>query len=71
MIEKELARLGKKIRKLRLAKKMTLAQLAAECDFEKSNMARLEKGATNPTFKTLHKISKALAITVSELVNLD
>ena len=71
MIEKELARLGKRIRKLRLAKKMTLAQLAAECDFEKANMARIEKGGTNPTYKTLYKISKALSVTISELVNLD
>ena len=35
MIENELIRLGKRIRKLRLSKKMTLAKLAAECDFEK------------------------------------
>lgn len=71
MIEKELIKLGKRIRKLRLANKMTLAQLAAYCDFEKSNMARIEQGNTNPTFKTLYKISKALSITVSELVDLD
>lgn len=68
MIEKELIKLGKRIRKLRLANKMTLAQLAAHCDFEKSNMARIEQGNTNPTYKTLHKISKALSISVSELV---
>ncbi len=71
MIEKELNKLGKRIRKLRLSNKMTLAQLAAHCDFEKSNMARIEKGNTNPTFKTLLKISKALNITVSELVAIE
>jgi|JI6StandDraft_1071083.scaffolds.fasta_scaffold248702_2 transcriptional regulator with XRE-family HTH domain len=68
MVEKDLIKLGKRIRKLRLANKMTLAQLAAQCDFEKSNMARIEQGNTNPTYKTLYKISKALSISVSELV---
>jgi transcriptional regulator with XRE-family HTH domain len=71
MIEKELKKLGKRIRKLRLANKITLAQLAAECDFEKSNMARIEQGNTNPTYKTLYKISKALSITISDLVDLE
>ncbi len=71
MIENELIRLGKRIRKLRLSKKMTLAKLAAECDFEKSNMVRIEKGKTNPTYKTLYKIAKALSISISELVNFD
>ena len=50
---------------------MTLAQLAALCDFEKSNMARIEKGNTNPTYKTLYKISKALSISIKDLVNID
>ncbi len=50
---------------------MTLVQLAAECDFDTSNMARIEKGNTNPTYKTLSKISKALCISISELVDID
>ena len=49
----------------------SLAKLAAECDFEKSNMARIEKGNTNPTYKTLYKIAKALSISITELVNID
>lgn len=56
---------------MRLSNKMTLAQLAALCDFEKSNMARIEKGNTNPTYKTLYKISKALSISIKDLVNID
>ena len=48
MSDKELVQLGNRIRKLRLSKKMTLVQLAAECDFDTSNMARIEKGNTNP-----------------------
>lgn len=71
MFESELVKLGERIRKLRLSKNVTLAKLAAECDFEKSNMARIEKGKTNPTFKTLLKISKALSISVIELVDIE
>ena len=71
MVENESIKLGKRIKKLRLSNKMTLAQLAALCDFEKSNMARIEKGNTNPTYKTLYKISKALSISIKDLVNID
>lgn len=70
MVENELKKLGKRIRKIRLSNKMTLTQLAAFCDFEKSNMARIENGKTNPTYKTLYKIAKALSITVKELVDI-
>lgn len=71
MVENELKKIGRRIRKLRLSNKMTLAKLAAYCDFEKSNMARIESGKTNPTYKTLYKISKALSITVKELVDIE
>ena len=70
MVENELKKLGKRIRKIRLSNKMTLTQLAALCNFEKSNMARIENGKTNPTYKTLYKIAKALSITVKELVDI-
>ncbi len=71
MIENELLKLVKRTRKLSLSKKMTLAQLEAECDFEKSNMARIEKGNTNPTYKTLLKVANALSLSISELVIFD
>lgn len=71
MFESELVKLGERIRKLRLSKNVTLAKLATECDFEKSNMARIEKGKTNPTYKILAKIAKALSISVIELVDIE
>lgn len=42
--------LGARIRKLREEKNITQQDLAALCNFEKSNMARIEAGRTNPTF---------------------
>ena len=43
--------------------------LAAKCNFEKSNMSRLEAGRVNPTLSTLEKVAKALEVTLVELFN--
>lgn len=62
--------IGSRIRLLREAKGISQQDLAALCNFEKSNLSRLEAGNTNPTVLTLLKISKALGITLSELLNI-
>ena len=64
----EIRQIGENIRKFRLKKKLTQLDLAAACGFEESSVGRLENGNTNPTIKTLLKISKALEITITELV---
>lgn len=63
--------LGERIRKIRTEKKINQQSLAAMCDFEKSNMNRIEKGNTNPTILTLSKISKALGVSIAYLVDHD
>jgi transcriptional regulator with XRE-family HTH domain len=47
---------------------MTQQELAFLCNFEKSNMSRIEKGKTNPTILTLQKISKALKVPLEDLL---
>ena len=37
------------------------------CDIERANMRRIEAGRTNPTIKTLLKISTALSVKLSFL----
>ena len=65
MNEAELSKsLGSRIRKLREEQNLSQQDLAALCNFEKSNMARIESGRTNPTFLTLHKISVALKVSL-------
>lgn len=59
-------KLGGKIKVLRSRKNMTQNELAIECDFEKASMSRIESGQTNPTIRTLYKISKALDIPITE-----
>ena len=62
---------GKRIKELREEKKMAQQTLAAACNFEKSNMARLEAGNTNPTIWTWSKIADSLSVTLKELVDFE
>lgn len=61
MDKKELQKaIGERIREIRLDKGMSQQELASACDFEKSNMARIEAGRTNITIWTLYRLSNAL-----------
>lgn len=64
-------KIGQRIRILRESKGITQQDLAAACNFEKTNMSRIEAGRTNPTISTLYKISQALEVTISELVDVE
>ena len=57
-----LIRIGERIKAIRLSKNMTQNQLAMECDFEKASLSRIESGLSNPTVRTLNKISEALDV---------
>jgi transcriptional regulator with XRE-family HTH domain len=60
-------KVGKQIQKVRESKGMSQQDLAAKCNFEKSNMSRLEAGRVNPTLATLEKVAKALEVPIVEL----
>ena len=62
-----LKQLGHNIKTIRESKGISQQQLAAECNFEKSNMSRIEAGRTNPTIYTLHKIATALGVNIASL----
>ena len=64
-------KIGSRIRMLRESKGISQQTLAAICNFEKTNMSRIEAGRTNPTISTLYKISQALDVTISELVDIE
>ena len=63
-----LIRLGKKIREVRILKNFTQMKLAALCNFEPSNISRLECGNTNPTFLILKKIADTLEVRIIDLI---
>lgn len=62
-------KVGKQIQKLRELKGLSQQDLAAKCNFEKSNMSRLEAGKVNPTLSTLEKVASAMEINIIELFN--
>ncbi|QIG90667.1 helix-turn-helix transcriptional regulator [Chryseobacterium sp. POL2] len=60
--------IGKRIKQLREKKNISQVELAALCNFEKSNMSRLEAGNTNPTAYTLYIIAQKLEVEVYEIL---
>ncbi|RIJ45499.1 XRE family transcriptional regulator [Maribellus luteus] len=64
-------KIGERIRVLRESKGITQQNLAAICNFEKANLSRLEAGRTNPTISTLYKISQALEVSISDLLDVE
>ena len=58
---------GRRIQNIRESKGISQQELAAKCNFEKSNMSRLEAGRVNPTLATLEKVALALEIDIIEL----
>ena len=65
---KYLKLIGHNIQVIRESKGITQQKLAADCNFEKSNMSRIEAGNTNPTIYTLHIISLALDVDIKDLL---
>jgi transcriptional regulator with XRE-family HTH domain len=63
-----LKKIGKNIKRIRLAKGISQVDLAFSCNFEKTNMSRIEAGNNNPTIRTLLKIAKALEVNLFELL---
>lgn len=60
-------KIGKQIRNLRLKFELTQLDLAIKCEMEENALQRIEKGRTNPTIKTLRKISRGLKVNFTTL----
>jgi transcriptional regulator with XRE-family HTH domain len=58
-----------RIKSLRINNGMTQQQLSDILGIEESALRRIESGRTNPTTKTLYRISNAFKLTLSELLN--
>ena len=59
--------IGKKIKQLREEKDISQVDLAYACNFEKSNMSRIETGNTCPNVFTIQKIAEKLEIPVYKI----
>jgi transcriptional regulator with XRE-family HTH domain len=61
--KKEIAiKIGQRIKDLRKQANLSQAELAFRCNFEASNLNRIEAGRTYPSIKTLSKISNGLDV---------
>lgn len=64
----ELGKVGEKIRQIRKSKKMNLQEVAQKSDITAGLLSRIENFKTLPSLPVLHKISIALEVPLSELV---
>ena len=60
-------KLGKRIRALRRARKITQEDLSHEAKIDYSYLNAIERGKRNPSIKRVNAIAKALKVPVREL----
>jgi transcriptional regulator with XRE-family HTH domain len=58
----------KNLRRLRAARKLTRAALAAKAKLSPMHVGRLEAGRQDPTLGTVEKLARALRVPVEDLV---
>lgn len=68
MEDETLIQLGNRIRKIRLEKKLTQAELAERCSCNRNYISMLERGERNPSYKSLVMIARGLEVKVQMLV---
>ena len=61
--------LGRHIQDLRLARGLSLSQLAANAGIAKSNLSRIEQGDGNPTLDTIWRLAMQLNVPFGNLVS--
>ena len=60
-------KLGDRIRKLRLEKRLSQENLAFESNMHRTYLSSIERGERNPSLKNIEAIANALGLTLSEL----
>jgi transcriptional regulator with XRE-family HTH domain len=62
--------LGRRIRRIRQEKSLTLKQIEAKVGVSATHISEIERGKTSPTIGALEKISAALEIPPSQLIDI-
>jgi putative transcriptional regulator len=62
--------IGQSIIAQRSKKGWTQSELARACNKDRQAIEKLEKGKVNPTIYTLYEISKALEVSLRELISI-
>jgi transcriptional regulator with XRE-family HTH domain len=62
------ARFGRNLRQLREARGLTQQQIARMASVPRATWAHLESGEANPTLTVLHRVARALGVSIEELL---
>lgn len=62
-------KIGQRVVQLREEKGLTQAELSRVCGKDRQAIEKLEGGRVNPTLYTLYEVSRALDVSLSELVD--
>jgi transcriptional regulator with XRE-family HTH domain len=61
--------LGRAIRRLRRARRMTIESLAHDADMHPTYLSGIERGVRNPTWSKLADLARGLEVPLAEIVN--
>jgi len=64
-----LKKIGENIRELRIERRLSQFQLNVDSELSKNQVGRIERGEHIPNIITLIKISEALKVNISEILN--
>ena len=67
-MKNEVLQFGKKLREVRLKKNKSQGDIAKVLGVHRSYISGLERGKRNPSLLTVHKVAKALGVSVNELL---
>lgn len=56
------------LRRLRIARRLSLSELARITDTSKATLSGIERGSANPTVETLDSLARALRVSIAELL---
>src|SRR5512140_3741471 len=62
--------LGRRVRRIRQEKGLTLKQIEAKVGVSATHISEIERGKTSPTIRALEKIAHALEVMPSHLIDL-
>ena len=64
----ESKKLGANLKRIRMEKGMSQADLCRELEVDKGYMSNIESGNQNPTLSTLTRLAKALGVSIEDLL---
>jgi transcriptional regulator with XRE-family HTH domain len=68
MVDEIERRFGNRLRELRVARRLTQAQLGEACGLSTKYVGAVERGEQNPTLKVLDKLATGLQVELAELM---